>query len=333
MQSPKRMISLFHKQTMNLMAATPARHYAQLYLPRMLAHQGACGMVMRSKTSISSTVAQSYLHRGTSQMVPFSTSATTTKTTNPVLDEKKQWDHQRFGHLDHTRLGRLETIPESMVHWPVDHSMTFHSCKNRLLNYRMCDVNKEAERIAEIYQAAIDEQQRNSDYEWHHSPHEIRQRVASGQYSIWGTYDVEEINQLIAVNSVEKMPGQRGLHWIWFAVHPSCRGRGVAENTGIFMDAMMEKSGSQYGCVWMASTHNLSQRMIERVPGWRPVGFFYGGELLGGTDGKFFRENVIWYSKLFNRAEAFTQSLEDMVLTKACKRIAKAVLDDEQDME
>ena len=95
---------------------------------------------------------------------------------------------------------------------------------------------------------------------------------------------------------------------------------------GVFMDGMIAKSGAQYGEGWMATTHDLSQRMIEKVPGWRPVGFFHGSELLGGSDGKYYRQSVVWYSKLFGDAERFTQSPEDMVLTKAAKEVAKSVL-------
>ena len=67
--------------------------------------------------------------------------------------------------------------------------------------------------------------------------------------------------------------------------------------------------------------------MIEKVPGWRPVGFYPGGELLGGSDGLFYRQNVVWYSKLFNDAALVTQSPEDAVLTEAAEHLAKVVLE------
>ena len=57
--------------------------------------------------------------------------------------------------MEHTKLGQLEDIP--MPKWPRDYSMTIRSSKNHLLNYRICNVETEADCIAEIYQKAIDE--------------------------------------------------------------------------------------------------------------------------------------------------------------------------------
>ena len=250
---------------------------------------------------------------------------------NPEIPvrEKQKWTRSRFGHLEHTGLGKLKDVPESQVQWPEDFTETFRSCQNHVLTYKMCNVEEEAERIAEIYQKGIDEIHGNSDYEWHHNPALIIENVKSGNYSIWGTYDDSDNGKLIAVNSVEKMPGQRGLHWIWGAVDPECRGRGVWENLGLYMDKMIEKSGAQYAAAWVATTHDLSQRMLEKVPGWKPVGFYPGGEFLGGTDGHYYRQNVVWYSKLYGDAAQCTQSVDDMVLTDAAKRVVKAVLEDD----
>lgn len=245
---------------------------------------------------------------------------------NPFsLEEKQKWQKKRFGLLPNTRLGDASKLPE--MEWPSNLSIIYMSCKQHLLEYRMCDVHNEAERIAEIYQRAIDEIYGNSEYEWHHSAEQIRARCSTGEYSIWGTYDLTDEGKLIAVLSAEFIRGQRACHIIWGAVDPACRGRGVWENLGLFIDQLVEKSHAQYGIVWMATSHNLSQRMIEKVPGWRPVGFFLGGEHLGGTDGKYYRQNVVWYSKLYDQAPDASQSLKDMILTKAAARVAKAVLE------
>lgn len=180
------------------------------------------------------------------------------------LEQKKRWDAQRFGHLDHTRLGDLATcVAEKEMRWP-DYTATFVSKKGYTLLYKAADVEREAERIADIYRRAVDEINGNSLYEWHHRPDEIRARVRSGDFSIWGTY---ERGALIGVNSAEFIRGQRAGHWIWGAVDPPHRGKGVWENIGVYMDKVIELSGAQYGMV------GWSRRMSCRS-GWlkRPVG-------------------------------------------------------------
>lgn len=239
------------------------------------------------------------------------------------LEQKKRWDAQRFGHLDHTRLGDLATcVAEKEMRWP-DYTATFVSKKGYTLLYKAADVEREAERIADIYRRAVDEINGNSLYEWHHRPDEIRARVRSGDFSIWGTY---ERGALIGVNSAEFIRGQRAGHWIWGAVDPPHRGKGVWENIGVYMDKVIELSGAQYGMVWMVTTHVLSQRMAEKA-GWKPVGVFPGGEFMGGSDGKYYRHSSVWYVKLYGDGLQHLQAREDLLLTPMAERVARVVLD------
>ena len=228
------------------------RHYSSSYFPRALGHVGAMHLLNNSTSSRAvQTNTLSHPHDFFHHSNPFQ------------LPEKQAWHHQRFGHLEHTHLGSLEAIPESALHWPRDFQMTFLSCKGHALTYKVVNATLEADRVAEIFQAAIDEQEGNSEYEWHHSAQAIRDKVATGKYSIWGTYDRTDHNKLIAVNSCEFLPGQRAVHWIWGAVDPACRGRGVWENVGVFMDKMIEKTGVQEGIVWMATVSGV--QTIETV--------------------------------------------------------------------
>lgn len=259
--------------------------YTKVYAPRVVAHQLAV-------RSMSTTQAAKQNHK-----IPFPQ----VRTEKPSLDERiHAFDHARFGELDHTDLGPLSLVPESNIQWPTNHRLVCTSCKGHLLTYRMCDVDKEADRIAEIYQAALDELHGNSSSDWHHSPEAIRQRVNEGNFSLWGVYDNGHKDELIGVISAEKIPGERRVHIGWGAVHPEFRGRGTFESIGMFVDGIIEKSGAQYGTIWVPTTHNLGQRMMEQVPGWKPVGFFRGGAFMGGHDERFYRENVVWYDKLFN---------------------------------
>ena len=64
---------------------------------------------------------------------------------------------------------------------PEQHTMTFLCCKKHLLEYKMVNTNKESDRVAEIYQQAIDEMHGNSEYEWHQDAECIHENVASGK--------------------------------------------------------------------------------------------------------------------------------------------------------
>jgi hypothetical protein len=237
--------------------------------------------------------------------------------------QKKKWDGVRFGQLDHTHLGDLSNcVREEEMAWP-DYVRTFVSTKGHTLLYKAVDVGKEAERVAEIYRRGVDEMRGNSLYDWHLDASDIRERVGTGEFAIWGTY---EGGRLIAVNSTEFVRGQRAVHWIWGAVDPAHRGKGVWENIGLYIDTVIELSRAQYGMVWMVTTHVLSQRMVEKA-GWMPVGVFPGGEFMGGSDGHYYRHTAVWYVKIYGDAVKHTQSPDDILLTPKAGRVAKVVLD------
>lgn len=241
------------------------------------------------------------------------------------VEQKKKWDGVRFGQLDHTRLGDLSgCVREEEMAWP-DYVRTFVSKKGCTLLYKGVDVDREAEQVAEIYRRGVDEMRGNSLYDWHLDANAIAGRVRTGEFAIWGTY---EDGRLIAVNSTEFIRGQRAVHWIWGAVDPAHRGKGVWENIGLYIDRVIELSGAQYGMVWMVTTHVLSQRMAEKA-GWRPVGVFPGGEFMGGSDGCYYRHTAVWYVKVYGEALKHVQSREDMLLTPQADRVAKAVFDDQ----
>lgn len=236
--------------------------------------------------------------------------------------QKKKWSGIRFGHLDHTLLGDLsDCIAEEDLHWP-EYEQTLVSCKGYELLYRRLDIDQEVERVAEIYRLSIDEMVGNSHYEWHHDPDRIREYAQSGDYAIYGTYND---GVLISANSVEFIRGHRSAHWIWGAVHPDHRGKGVWENVGVYMDKVIELTGAHYGMVWMVTTHVLSQRMAEKA-GWHPVGVFPGSVLMGGSDGKYYRACVVWYAKLYGDGLKHLQAKEDLLLTPMSDKLARVIL-------
>lgn len=116
------------------------------------------------------------------------------------VDHKQAWDGSRFGYLHHTVLGSLQACTaEEALYWP-EYDRTFVSQKGYSLLYKKVDVEREAERVAEIYRRAIDEMVGNSHYEWHHKAEHIRNAVRGGDYAIYGTY---QGGVLISVNSLE----------------------------------------------------------------------------------------------------------------------------------
>uniref|UniRef100_A0A6S8IF84 Uncharacterized protein n=1 Tax=Amphora coffeiformis TaxID=265554 RepID=A0A6S8IF84_9STRA len=232
-----------------------------------------------------------------------------------------QFTHRREeSRLTHTKFGNVKDVPEGSLTWPTDFTMRVESNKGHVLEYKMVNVETEAERAAQIFQHASGEIQGNSKFDWHHSAPAIKAYVKNGQYSLWGTY---ENGQLMAVQSAELLPGQRGVRWVWGAEDPNARHHGIWESIGDFMNNMIAKTGAQYGSAAIPTTQNIAQRAVEEA-GWMPDGFLRGALFYGDQNGKYYRQNLIHYSKLFNNAEQFVQDNEDMVLTnKAAKLVSQ----------
>jgi len=187
----------------------------------------------------------------------------------------------------------------------------------------MIDVLKNSERIAEIYQNAIDEMIGNSEYEWHHNSEEIINHFKTGNWNFYGCFYE---NKLIAVESMFIIRGQRAIQWVWGCVDPIYRGYGVWQNFGKYNDKLVEKSNAHMGIVWVATTHPYSQMTAESA-GYKPIGCFVGGEFLGGSDGKYYRQNVLYYSKMYNEGLKYIQNWDDMKLTESAKKLVDTVKD------
>lgn len=141
------------------------------------------------------------------------------------------------------------------------------------------DIEKSAERIAEIYRNGIDEMVGNSEYEWHHDSEEIIKKAKTGDWNFYGCYLDRE---LISVVSLHIIRGQRAIQWVWGAVDPVYRGKGVWQQMGVYLDLVTALSGAQMGFCWVATTHKYSQLSVEKA-GYKPMGLFVGGEFMGGS--------------------------------------------------
>ena len=155
--------------------------------------------------------------------------------------------HHAESDLANTRFGNLKDVPETGLKWPTDFRMKLKSCKGHVLTFQMVNVEKEADRVAEIFSHALAEVHHNSNYEWHHSAPEIKARVKNGNYSIWGTYEDDINGKLIAVYSAELLPGQRGVRWVWGAEDPEAHHHGIWESIGTFMNNVSRWAGRQAG--------------------------------------------------------------------------------------
>jgi len=233
------------------------------------------------------------------------------------LEQKREWVETRFGEVKEEVLGELKEVKE--IFWP--DLKKEYLIKGRTLKYEMIELDKYADRVAEIYRKAIDEMIGNSEYEWHHDPEEIVKHYDTGDWNFYGCFLNDE---LIGVESMFIIRGQRSIQWVWGCVDPDYRGYGVWQNIGLFNDELLSLSNTQMGIVWVATTHPYSQMTAESA-GYKPIGCFVGGEFLGGSDSKYYRQNVIWYSKLYGEGNIFKQSMDDMKLTDSARKLVESV--------
>lgn len=235
-----------------------------------------------------------------------------------MVGEKNEWIKMRFGNIDEKILGHIEEAKE--ISWP--DIVKEYEVKGYKLRFEMIrDLNKSAERIAEIYRNGVDEMVGNSEYEWHHEPQEILMRARTGDWNFYGCYFE---GTLICVESLHIIRGQRAIQWVWGVVDPVHRGKGVWPHMGDFLDMLTEMSGAQMGVVWVVTTHKYSQVQVENV-GYRPMGCFVGGEFMGGSDNRYYRQNVIYYGKLYGDGKKYLQNLETMKLTEKAEKLVKSV--------
>lgn len=189
-----------------------------------------------------------------------------------------------------------------------------YSPKGKTLKYKMIKDSSYYERVAEIYRKSISEMC-GTENEWHHDPQQIEAYVQTGDWRFYGCYDNDK---LIAVESMYVNRGQCSMQWVWGAVHPDHLGKGVWIHIGEFNDELVEKSGALFGRVWVVTTHNKSQQTAEQA-GYIPMGIDF--QWLGGADGKWYYQPVIWYGKLYGIAREHVFPSNRMVLTKHTKQL------------
>ncbi len=158
-----------------------------------------------------------------------------------MLEQRKQWISKRFGNIDDNILGKIDDVRD--ISWP--DPIKECEVKGNILKFQMVkDIKKSAERIAEIYRNGIDEMIGNSEYEWHHIPDEIIIKVRTGDWNFYGCYFEGE---LISVESIHIIRGQIAIQWVWGAVDPIYRCKGVWQPMNEYLDLVTEMTGAQMG--------------------------------------------------------------------------------------
>jgi hypothetical protein len=188
-----------------------------------------------------------------------------------------------------------------------------YSPKGNTLTYKRIQDSRGYQRAAEIYRKSISEMY-GTENEWHHDSEKIE---AMAQTNDWGFYGCYEKGELIAIESLYINRGQRSIQWVWGAVHPENLGKGVWIHIGEYNDELVEKSGALFGRVWVVSTHNKSQMTAEQA-GYKPMGIDF--QWLGGPDGKWYYQPVIWYGKLYGVAREHVYPFDHMILTENTKQ-------------
>ncbi len=235
-----------------------------------------------------------------------------------MFGQRKKWIKQRFGNINEKILGKIEETKE--ISWP--NPVRECEVKGNKLRWQMVEnIENSAKRIAEMYINGIDELAGNSEYEWHHIHEEIIKKVKTGDWNFYGCYFDDK---LISAVSLHIIRGQRAIQWIWGVVDPIYRGKGVWQKMAEYLDLVTKESGAQMGFFFVVTTHKYSQMSVERT-GYRPMGLFIGGEFMGGSDGHYYRQNVIYYGKLYGDGKKYLQDCDTMELTENAGRLVNTI--------
>lgn len=226
-------------------------------------------------------------------------------------DYGKRFSHDNLVEI----LGSINNIQD--IRFP-DIEREF-SPRGKTLTYKIIKDIRQYECVAEIYRKSISEMC-GTENEWHHDPKKIEEMVKTNNWGFYGCYDNGE---LIAVESMYVNRGQRSMQWVWGAVHPDHQGKGVWVHIGEFNDELVKKSGALFGRVWVVTTHNKSQMTAENA-GYMPMGIDF--QWLGGPDGKWYYQPVIWYGKLYGEALEHLSPSDRMVLTEKSKLLKEIAI-------
>ena len=184
-----------------------------------------------------------------------------------------------------------------------------------------------AERIAQLYREGIYEIIDHPEYEWHTKPSCVIEKDRNGTAKMYALFlEGDAPQDIIQALSVSLLHSHRICWGLWTTVDPAVRGLGVMKYLGRILSLIGEHSGCDLVKGFVVTTHALSQRSLEEA-GFLPVGYFPGGELFTGADGRCYRHNVIWYQKMFPRGleRTMTRDYERLLGGGLGAKIARAI--------
>ncbi len=181
------------------------------------------------------------------------------------------------------------------------------------------DIEMSAEDVARVYINGGDEIVGNNELEWQQDANKIIEMYQSKDWNFYGCYFKEK---LASVVSMHIFRGQRAMQWVYGCVDPEYRGLGIWQYMSEYLDMITKMSGAQIGFLWAVTIHDYSQMSVEKA-GYMPTGFFPGWSFYGGSDGYYYRPNMILYGKVYYKS--CLQEMESMRLTEKAKEIVDSV--------
>ncbi len=84
--------------------------------------------------------------------------------------------------------------------------------------------------------------------------------------------------------------------------NPEYRGQGLCRKFTKIIDKVVEKAGTELGIVYCATFHTATQKIFTEV-GFEMQALLRGFVVANAGDGKYARDNVVLYTKLYNQAD------------------------------
>jgi RimJ/RimL family protein N-acetyltransferase len=125
----------------------------------------------------------------------------------------------------------------------------------------------------------------------------------------WRIYRITEGERQAATCFVTPSVQNMAVELSVLITDPAFRGRGIARQFTRAMDRLISESGAEYGTVLCATFHIATQKIIEEL-GFERIGEMRGYVLANAGLGRYARDNVVMYAKMYNEARTLCPSEE-----------------------
>ncbi|MEI6308852.1 MAG: GNAT family N-acetyltransferase [bacterium] len=125
----------------------------------------------------------------------------------------------------------------------------------------------------------------------------------------WRIYRITEGEQQAATCFLTPSVQNMAVELSVLITDPAFRGRGIARQFTRAMDRLISESGAECGTVLCATFHIATQKIIEEL-GFERIGELRGYVLANAGLGRYARDNVVMYAKMYNEAWTLCPSEE-----------------------